>query len=442
MSNSRVDIHSIFGDDVDDDILESQDSEDDIEIIEAPRKCDPVVGVGYSIPLVNAASGTAKVALGMATNGSTIPTTVSVSGVSFAVSLGINLQYTMRGIRFTVNYIRYRTLPRDWPEISTAKNVIAGTLALTTSLTKASTSGLLNHFYVMRLPTKFKFADKINMGGWEAFSWTMSGFTFVGNLSSGGMQMYSKLRYMFGGKRSDYSSRFSRFVSPVIGATLSMAYATGSYSGGVVSVAHTFGIVSPGPIAGVCVLSTVNTLNNQFTNIPHNVGAVDKFFACFVSVDGEAPGYRNPYQVVSFAIALGAGGLMAWANWPVNTFLMKETLLLMGANNTDVTDPIVEAVAGTSVLSNLVWVGSALTPMLYAGMQYTVKAFTACRNRRGKDAKLDEDMALLNDDSDDSGDYFTDYSSLNRTSLFSGSAQQNDRQGKIVSESPRNNLKY
>lgn len=403
MSNSRVELLDSSEEDFAD-LSDSQDSEDDIEMIEVPKKCDPVVGVGYSIPLVNATSGTAKVALGMASNGSSIPATVSVSGISFAVSLGINLQYTMRGIRFTVNYIRYRTLPRDWPEISTAKNVIAGSLALTTSLTKSGTSGLLNHFYVMRLPDKFAFADKINMSGWQAFSWTMSGFTFVGSLSSGGMQMYSKLRYMCGGKRSDYSSRFSRFVSPVIGTTLSMAYATSSYSGGVVSVAHTFGIVSPGPLAGVCVLSTVNTLNNQFTNVPHNVGAVDKFLACFVSANGKTPAYRNPYQVVSFAIALGAGGLMAWANWPVNTFLMKETLLLMGANNTEVTDPIVEVVAGTSVLSNLVWVGSALTPMLYAGMQYVVKAFSSCCGDHGKRDKMREVECLLVESEVDMGD--------------------------------------
>lgn len=382
--------------------LLSDDSEiDEVEFIVVPeRRCDPVIVPSYSIPVVNAASGSVKVALGLVERHSNYPMIVSISGVNFFVSLGMNLRYTMDGIKGTVSYLRHRTTPSSWAQISNGKNAVALTLALTTALTKSGTDSILNHYFIMRLPVKFEFKNNINMGGWEAFSWTMSAFTFVGSLSSGGMAMYVKLRNLFGGVRSKYSNRVSCYISPPLGTTASLAYAITSYSGAIVSVSKTFGLTSPPALAGVCVLGMVNAVNTQFTNIPYNVSAVDKFMGCFTAEEGKKPGYKDPYQVVSFTFALAAGSLIAYSSQPLSKMLMHHSLEVLGVNCTEVAEPVIEVIAGAGVFSNLVWVGAALTPLVYSASRSIVNAMSACWDRATTDDVTEVEPLLVDAEGD------------------------------------------
>ncbi len=372
------------------------DGFENVETVAEQRRCDPIIVPAYSIPVVNAGLGSVKVALGLVEKHSHYPFIAYVSGVNFLVMLGMNLRYTMDGIKGTVSYLRTRKTPANWVPISNAKSNAALTLALVTAVTKASTDAVLNRYFVTRLPIKFQFADSINIQGWEVFGWSMSGFTFVGTLASGGMAMYVKLRnIVFGGERSKYSNKFSHYVSPVIGTTLSLTYAVSNLGGTIVSVSSTFGITSGPGVAGVCALGMVNAVNSQFTNIPFNVNAVDKFLGSFTAAEGEKPAYKDPYTIVSFSFAIAAGGVIAYSSRALTKALLNHSLETLGVNCSTITDPIVDGISDTTIASNLLWVGGALTPLFYDITTGAVSALSKCCQRRETVEVMEEVEPLI-----------------------------------------------
>lgn len=384
-----------------DDELLGDDGFDIVEDVTIARRCDPIIVPAYSIPVVNAGLGSVKVALGLVEKHSNYPFIISLSGVNFLVMLGMNLRYTMAGIKGTVSYLRTRTTPSDWVAISDGKNKLALALALSTAITKASTDAVLNRYFVSRLPIKFHFTDTINQPGWEFFGWTMSGFTFVGSLASGGMAMYAKLRNtVFGGAPTEYSCKVSRYVSPALGTTLSLTYAVSSLSSTITSVSHTFGITSAPGIAGVCTLGVVNAVNAQFTNIPFNVNALDKFCGSFTAREGQTPAYKDPYTIVSFSAAMAAGGLIAYSSRALTKVLLDHSLEILGVNCTSVTDPIVTSIADTTIFSNLLWVGGALTPLFYDAATSFVSALSNCCQRAKPEGDMKEVEPLLVSDTE------------------------------------------
>lgn len=385
------------------------DGIDDIEGVAEATKCDPVLAPTYSIPVVNAGLGSVKVALGLVEKHSSYPFIASISGVNFLVMLGMNLRYTMDGIKGTLAYLRFRTVPSGWSEISTSKNSLALAMTFVTAISKAGTDAILNRYFVMRLPVKFKFTDAINMTGWAAFGWTMSGFTFVGTLTSGGMAMYVKLRnIVFGNKKPEYSNKFSRYASPIIGTTLSLTYAVSNLSGTIVSVTSTFGITSTPGVAGVCALGLVNVINGQFTNLPFNVNAVDKFCGAFTPKEGELPAYKNPYTIVSFSFAVAAAGLIGYSSRELTRVLLNHSLETLGINCSSVTDPIVEGISDTTILCNILWVGGALTPLFYDAATGIVNTLSNCCHRSQFDEDVHEVESLISTDENienDDGDF-------------------------------------
>jgi hypothetical protein len=227
----------------------------------------------------------------------------------------------------------------------------------------------------------------------------MSGFTFVGTLTSGGMAMYVKLRnIVFGNKKPEYSNRFSRYASPVIGTTLSLTYAVSNLSGTIVSITSTFGITSTPGIAGVCALGLVNVVNGQFTNLPFNVNAVDKLCGTFTPKEGELPAYKNPYTVVSFSFAIAAAGFIGYSSRELTRVLLNHSLETLGVNCSSITDPIVEGISDTTILCNVLWVGGALTPLFYDAATGIVNALSNCCKRPELDEHMQEVESLLESD--------------------------------------------
>lgn len=389
-----------------DEVLFFVDGIDDIELVANESHCDPVLAPTYTIPVVNAGLGSVKVALGLVEKHSSYPLIATISGVNFLVMLGMNLRYTMDGIKGTLSYLRNRTIPAGWEKISPSKNNLALAMTFTTAISKAGTDAILNRYFVMRLPLKFKFTDTINMTGWAAFGWTMSGFTFVGTLTSGGMAMYVKLRnIVFGNKKPEYSNKFSRYASPIIGTTLSLTYAVSNLGGTIVSVTSTFGITSTPGIAGVCALGLVNVVNGQFTNLPFNVNAVDKLCGVFTPKQGELPAYKNPYTIVSFSFAVAAAGLIGYSSRELTRMLLNHSLETLGVNCSSITDPIVEGISDTTILCNILWVGGALTPLFYDAATGIVNTFSNCCKRPQMEEKMREVEPLIpSDDLGENGD--------------------------------------
>lgn len=235
---------------------------------------------------------------------------------AFATETAMANEFVIKNIDATYHAIRSGALPASWPNVTGKKVALAATIATLVTGYGAFSYGFESYYFVDGIPSELNIQRPPAWIIPSAITATLIG---IGAVTAEGVETYRSFRSILSNSRKEYCNRFSRVVSPLTAGVLGLFGSTNNAVSSYVSLTSILGSAK-GKSTAFAATSSLNLIGSMCMEAPFARDSLDAFFA---SISTQCPSAK---QTISMLLATVGAGLIAYAQYGLAEFFMRETL--------------------------------------------------------------------------------------------------------------------